>query len=503
MNPSLETLAAVEGKVQARGAIIRPSSWRWLLVALLLVGLGGSLVADAWLTVVAMVVVVIGVPAAWLVWRYPEFGIVLLVFLGTQILHPELLDLRLPFGGGLELPDLLLVGLAGMLVVKQLFGGKASPLPTTHLLAPFLAFSAMALFSTLRAILLFGVEVSWSFSELRGVVYYLTLLLAAWQLSRREQVYRLFIGLFLIALATLGVMIAQQFFGSTLLVAGQEAGRWQIINIGAGDITRIRPPGHLLLYYLSIVAFALMAFSSGTSRRMGMFGLALLLNLVMLLTFTRAQWLASALAIFVSFVYVPRGMKVLLASVAVAIVFLGGLVLSTDKSSVLQLTKVNAFMAPLALRVESMVSYDRTLDSASLQTRQFQTRAAADAISRNPMLGVGMGNSYRRLTSQEAQNRNIRFTRFMENSYLYIATKMGLPALAVFGWLAAAIVVGSYQGLKRARDPFTKAIALATFASLIGLLFWGLTHPVLVLPEHTLVVGLIGGVGEALRRMNA
>lgn len=473
-----------------------------LLLAFLLVGFGVALVVEPWLAAIGMAAVAIGFPVAVLIWRYPEFGIVLLVFLGSQILHPELLDLRLPIGGGLELPDLLLLGLAALLVAKQLFSMQTSDLPTSRLFAPVLVFFGLALFSTLRALLLFEVEVSWTFSELRGIAYFFVLLLASWELRQRDQIVRLFTGLFIVGLATVAIMIAQQFFGSIPLVAGQQTTGWQIVDIDSGSITRIRPPAHLLLYYLSLAAFALMAFYHGGKKRIVMLAMTLLLNLVLLLTFTRAQWLASTLGILVCIAFIPREMKLALASIALVIIFIGGVVLLSGQSSALRSMDANQFLGPLMDRVQSVVSVDETLNSYSLQTRQFQTRAAEESIARNPLLGVGLGNTYRRIASGESLDRYSRFSRFMENSYLYVATKMGLPSLAVLVWLMATILVILYKGYKSARDPTLKGLSLASLAAVVGILFWGITHPVLFSPQHTLTIGLIGGVGEAMGRMN-
>lgn len=473
-----------------------------LLVAFLLVGFGVGLVVEPWLAAIGMVAVAVGFPVAILIWRYPEFGIVLLVFLGSQILDPELLDLRLPIGGGLELPDLLLLGLAGLLVAKQLFSMSAPDLPTSRLFAPLLVLFGLALFSTLRALLLFGVEISWTFSELRGIAYFLVLLLATWELRQREQIIRLFAGLFFVGLATVFIMVTQQFFGSIPLVAGQQTTVWQIVDIGSGGITRIRPPAHLLLFYLSLVAFALMAFSQGRKKRMVMLALTFLLNLVLLLTFTRAQWLASTIGVLICIVFIPRKAKLSLASIALVIALLGGVILIGGQSLAPRSMDADQFLGPLMDRVQSVFAVDETLDSYSLQTRQFQNRAAEDSIAQNPLYGVGLGNSYRRIAFEESPARYSRFSRFMENSYLYVATKMGLPSLAVLVWLMATVLVVIYRGFRSAQDPTLKGLSLASLAAVVGILFWGITHPILFSPQHTLTVGLIGGVGEAIGRMN-
>jgi O-antigen ligase len=123
-----------------------------------------------------------------------------------------------------------------------------------------------------------------------------------------------------------------------------------------------------------------------------------------------------------------------------------------------------------------------------------QTDASLESIRENPVLGVGLGNAYRGLTSEEARTRYTRFTRFIENSYLYMTTKMGVPALLVFAWLAAAVLWSAGRNYARARDPLLKGVSLAGLASFSGILVWAFNHPLLMLSEYTIMVGLIAGL---------
>src|SRR5262245_20057797 len=56
---------------------------------------------------------------SWVVWQHPEIGLVGLIFLVTGFLPADLVDLRLPIGG-LELRALCLLGMIGLLRLRQL-----------------------------------------------------------------------------------------------------------------------------------------------------------------------------------------------------------------------------------------------------------------------------------------------------------------------------------------------------------------------------------------------
>jgi O-antigen ligase len=121
-----------------------------------------------------------------------------------------------------------------------------------------------------------------------------------------------------------------------------------------------------------------------------------------------------------------------------------------------------------------------------------------DSIRNHPVTGVGLGNAYRGLTAREAETRYTRFVRFIESSYLYVATKMGLPGLAILIWFVLASVLGGWRNYRAAADPVLKGLSLACVASLAGVLVWAFVHPLLMLPEYTINIGLIIGLSEAV-----
>jgi O-antigen ligase len=229
-----------------------------------------------------------------------------------------------------------------------------------------------------------------------------------------------------------------------------------------------------------------------------MFGLALFLNLALLLTFTRSQWVASGLAIGLALLVFPRAARTALVGLGVA-TLLGAAVLFVSQRDQFEafVGEVN-FATPLVMRIESVFELDETLNSYSAQTRYMQTYAATDSIRANPLLGVGLGNAYRGLTPEEANTRYTRFTRFVENSYLYLTTKMGFPALAVFGAFIVSVILSGWRTFQRAADPLLRGVSLACLVSVIGLVAWAFNHPLFMLPEYTIMVGVIVGISETV-----
>jgi O-antigen ligase len=194
----------------------------------------------------------------------------------------------------------------------------------------------------------------------------------------------------------------------------------------------------------------------------------------------------------------PARARKALCALALAFLAVAAVLLFWQRDEVEQFTSEVNFATPLVMRIESIFTLDETLNSYSAQTRYMQTYAAADAIKANPLLGVGLGNAYRGLTQAEANTRYTRFVRFIENSYLYMTTKMGFPALLVFGALIAAVLLSGWRNFQTVRDPLLRGVSLACLVAFGGLVVWAFNHPLFMLPEYTIMVGAIIGISEAV-----
>jgi O-antigen ligase len=158
---------------------------------------------------------------------------------------------------------------------------------------------------------------------------------------------------------------------------------------------------------------------------------------------------------------------------------------------------------PLLARLSSIFTPDTTLDTGSLQWRVFENEHATQSIAANPVTGVGLGNNYRGATLMRQRETvgDLRFARFIHNSYLYMAVKMGLPGSLIFLWVCAAFLVGGWHIYRSVQHVYWKPITLAMLASFAGLLFWSNTQPNFMLVEGTLFVGVMIGIVEVCRQL--
>ena len=452
------------------------------------------------LATLGLVLLGLGLPIVLLLWHRPEFGLLAVIFLSSSFVPVDIVDLRLP-GGGLDLRDLALIGMLGLLVFRGL-ARESLQIPWWPVSLPLLLFMGFAFFSALYALFFQKVEPNFALSDLRIVLFYAVFLVAAWSITRRPQLVIVVCGLFLIADLVAGTILLQQLLGTdNPLLTAMSSRAWHLWQQAPGSsefgTLRIIPPGHVLVYIMMIAAFCLMVFAPMTGRLRAISALQFVyLNVGLLLTYTRAQWMAAAIAlgliasILIS-AYKAQLVRYIIVGVAVLLVTLP--VIGKVQSSIEDVPLFNVLTA-------------RMLSGTVDDWRLFESEEALRSISQNLILGVGLGNSYRDLTllGGEAQGwwsagglaagEVSRFTRYIHNSYLAIAVKMGLPALVTFLWFCTAYAVCGWQLYRNLADRQLKGLVLALTTSLLGLMAWAVLHSHFMEAESTSVVGLMAGL---------
>lgn len=459
----------------------------------------------------AIAAVGLGLPAAWLLWSHPEVGMVMLILLTNTVIPSEV---RIP-ATTIELRDFMLLGMLALLAIRGLVR-KNLTIPWWRVSSPLIAFLGVALFSTLYAVAYEDVAPHTALNELRTAMYYTTFFVAAWGLERRKQVWWLLIGLFLVAGLTTSVVFLQQFPRTRDLVSleatwyrGQqsetptELGTWYLAQqsdeTASFGALRVVPPGHVLMYLMATVAFCLMI-ANGQSRLVRLLcALAFVfLGAGLLLTYTRAQWLASLTALALAFLLLPsrhkKGAIQAVAVIVLAAVCIAGL----SMGGVQEQAKTIPFIETSGARALSVLSPSETLATDSLTWRIYETQTAMQAITDHPFLGVGLGNAYRGVTFfQDVGMGDEELTRFIHNAYLYITVKMGILGLLTFLWFYFAFLIHGWRQSQSVRDVQARTIIIALICAGVGLLQWSLTTPHLFATESTVIVGLMAGVVAA------
>lgn len=505
-----------KGTISAANPLKRigQSFWIQLLLLGLLIVLPIGLYAAPDIGSTLLAVCSVGTLGLLLVWQRPELGLILLIFLTSSFIEPDMIDLRLPIGGGLDLRDLLLIAILGLSAFQRIVRGQIE-LPWIAVGGPLLLFIGVAVVSVVNALFFEGVSANWALNDMRILLYYSVFFITAWNIRDIKQLRTLIAGLLLIANATAAIVIIQQFLGpDNLLLESMAGGRWQVWPQEDGTI-RVVPPGHALMHFMMVIAFCLAFFNRQHPERFVVYGgQFLFLNLGLILTFTRAGWLASGLALLiVGVLLLLRYQEVLLrpAFVGAALLILGiGLMSVLGQRGVVTIPNSDAVVE----RFQSILTPRETLQTYSLQWRLFEFEKATEAIREKPWTGVSLGNSYRNLTVFQGEARGLwtegdlsmdvisRYTRYIHSSYLSIATKMGIPGITIFLWFCLSFVIGCWKIFRRTDDPMITGITVAILGGFLGLMQWSLFHAWFVETESTSVVGLMAGIVAALFMLN-
>ncbi len=486
---------------------VSPTTW-FALAAFCLLVLATGIYLSPEVTATLLLFFGIGTPLLLLLWSRPELGLLMVITITASILPLNLIDLRLPIGGGLKLRDIALLGMLALSGLQMMLH-KRDLIPWRPVGTALSVFVGMAVFSALYAKLFQGVPTNWAFNDLRSIIFYTTFFITGWTVLKRKQLLVLLIGLLLVADLTAGIIIYQQFFGAnTPLIASMTDVNWKVwensdASSGLGSV-RVIPPGHLLVYFMMLISTCL-AIEVRQPLRLRLFSIlqSIFLNLGLLLTFTRAQYVAVAIAFAVMFLillptYKRQFIRLLIIGVPILMVTLS---LFGNKFGDLSQSR---FFAALTDRFLSILTPGQTVKSDSLEWRVYETGEAIRSIREHPTLGVGLGNSYRDLTLVQGEvsggwagqtgEERTRFTRFVHNSYLYIAVKMGLPGLFIFVWFAICACIYAWKAYARAVDRVYRGIILAVLAGFLGLLQWSIFHVQLMQVESTVVIGLVVGL---------
>jgi O-antigen ligase len=501
-------LATAPGRYHALGIILGVLGLGVLAAALYLAPQTATL---------ALVLLGLGLPIVLLLWRWPEFGLLALIFLTSGFVSPDSIDVRLPIGGGLDLRDLVLLGMFGLMVFRGLVH-KTVPIPWWPVGALLLVFLSFAALSAGYALFFQGVEPNWALSELRDLSFYAVFFLTAWTLKEQRQLTIVVVGLCVLAGMTAGILVLQQFLGKNRLLASMLGTDWQINEVFSSSefgAVRVIPPGNMLMFFMMSIALCIMVFTRD-NRRLRVFALLqfVFLSFALVLTYTRAQWIATiivfglVLIVFISMHrrqlawYVTLGTATLLLAVS-----LGGFFAADLQQRLERIPLVSGILDRTA---DSFESSDN-LEISSLEWRGFEAEQAWRSLSKQPLLGVGLGNSYRDITLLRGEARGYkgslakgtytRFTRYAHSSYVYIAVKMGLPALIFFLTFCAVFLVKSWQLFRALPDGPPKDIVLAVVAGFIGLLVWTTIHSDFMKTSSVAVVGLVVGLVAAIHHV--
>jgi O-antigen ligase len=411
----------------------------------------------------------------------PEYALTACVALVCGLVHPSLVP-RLPaFGGALAAADAALA-MSALYALWALATqpGQAPGVPVAgaRLLAVAWGLFAVALvIAVTGSLALRELNPTHVLGETRDLIYVIMLPIAVIVLRSKVRQNR-----FVVSLVVLGCLFAlgQVLQGVFKLPVFGAQGISVLETLGRTDdaTTRATTLG------LSVIIYALLlvvgAYALGALRLWVFIPVAGMLGLGIVLTYGRTTYAAVLLCVAVAVWWLnPR--KLIQLSVLLLIVLAAG--------SALGLYFKPESFAAVVFRMTSIG--DEINYGYSAQWRFWEFEAMLPHILEHPLSGIGLGADYKGLSGSAARPD---LNRYMHNAYLYMAGKMGLPALGLF--LLAMFSIFAI-GRRTARGPaalWARVVGAASAAMVIRFLFASVTEPHLMEDYGVVIIAIAGAL---------
>jgi O-antigen ligase len=248
-----------------------------------------------------------------------------------------------------------------------------------------------------------------------------------------------------------------------------------------------------------IVAICSALLAPSGRRRLVFGGIAMFLFLWLFLSFQRNYWATTALALGLLAFLLPWPARLR----ALRWVVLGLVIVA------LLLWMPASPLAPWGqAAMERILSFQgETLErDTSALLRQVELQFAFRKIAKNPLFGVGIGNSYRpwmrRFDFLPWATTNWGLVWYCHNAYVWIWVKMGTPAVVCFLWLCFAFLFRGLQRWQQISDGKWRAVVLGFTLAFAGQMVSNLVAPNFVSNWVLVVFPVMMGINELIYRWN-
>lgn len=433
--------------------------------------------------------------------KRPEIALLGILIATSSIVFEDRLPL-IPIGvGSLHIPDVILLALLGLIILRWLVE-PSFKMVRTPLDWPLLSFYSVALLSTFIAIFRSSVAFSIGFREVRVVTYYLTFFIVTNLVREDRQLFLLLRGLFLLATIVAAVMIAQFLLGESVRLMPGRIETLSTQSMSHEGIARILPPGQSLILVAFIATTATLVLDKFRPMNMFRFLQWGLLGLAVLLTFNRSFWVGVSLGLCI-LAYLIKGQdRQRLVGWALVVMFLVPAIL------------LLVFVAPES-RAASLVSASlerlgtlgsgKTLGESSLQHRYVEYEYALPQITPPSLIGLGMGARYRPWDPRADwkgpdDSSSFDGRAYIHNGHLWMLLKSGLLGYLCLVWLSFAFLLRGFKYWRRIPNPQMRGIVLGFTLTYLGVLIGAVVNPMFMQWFWTPVIGIMMGINEIVLR---
>ena len=462
---------------------------RFNFSTIVVVGLVGSIffglvsaVLPWWLVLVLMMMPL----TLFLAWRYSEMAALLMVALQFGVLSA--FTLKIPLAGGALLPED--IGIPLLLVILALKNSHDLRQRFSPLVPYVKTLGLLIICATVSAVISLGYGVAPIkdiLNEARPYLSWLLFPLLCLAVDSDNKKQRFKMGIFFLAIIVAMGVIFQSLTGDTILGKGQAVR--DVYTLGDSDegVKRSDTSGNFLM--VGVLVYIFYSFSQRHIRRPILLVVAgIILVAGIGVGFGRGLWLSTIFAIPVLFFY-SKASVYFRFSVGILIIFIilaiGVSIFKPDYAASIE----NRFLS-IVEEVESGSSFGR---------RTLENQYALQRIEASPLIGVGIGGQVK---PRDSESRGWEGeSRYIHNTYVGIAVKLGLPGLFIALILVWIILHRTFSATTRfSNDP---ALMFASFWIVVTTtLLTAATQPNLIASSGVTSITLAIFFSEAYRSEN-
>jgi O-antigen ligase len=298
-------------------------------------------------------------------------------------------------------------------------------------------------------------------------------------------------------------MIVQFFLGHTVHLLPGRVERLGTQGVVYEGITRILPPGVSIILVSFVAILCILVLEKIKPLGWLKFLQFGLLGMALLFTFLRSYW-AVLIMVFFLLVYLFRGVYrqrlVRWGLVAIFSAAMILLVIFSDPGS------PAARLAGASMDRLSTLGRSGTFrgEDNSLNWRKIENHYAFSTIASHPLIGLGMGATYRpldfRIDLRNPSRRSFDFRGYIHNGHLWILLQSGLLGYLSLMWLSLAFLIRGFKFWRRVASDRMRGVVLGFTLVYLAVLIAAAVNSPFMQWRWTPVIGTIMGINEVILR---
>jgi hypothetical protein len=441
-----------------------------------------------------------GVAFIFMTLRMPELGILTLVAITGGLVNTDWLP-RLDFGPlTLHIPDILLAVLLGLVILRSMKLPNHA-LVRSRLDIPLILFLGAVFISEVNSVIFQDVGLNAAFRVMRKLAYWMVFWIVVQLIRDEKSLRRLLSGLWIFTIIlSLRVLLADylplhQAILPVTIVTLETAGQT------FSGVERFYFPGERILFLMIPISCSVIAMtqSKNINWRVSVLALAVFW---LFRSFQRNYWVTIFCSCCLLFYLLSIKQRIrLLRHLSLLMLFTLLIV------GLLQGIKPDMVQRQIEAVVERIGSLNETLTrtDSSIQWRVIENWYAIQKFFQHPILGIGIGNSYRPPMEIEiivGGSTEGWGDSYIHNAYLWIAVMMGLLGLLPFLWLCSTYVYNTIDDFRGIKDDELRGTYLGSGIAFLGAMVSNLVAPNFIQNWSLVIYPVIIGTSEVIYRLS-